>query len=338
MPRLQGRSAFVPPFVDLHSSETVVEDLAPPMHPRKAMRGKSVLASLRDSIITAAFGHELVLLSPTQVTSDSHHRLIIADPLEPAVHVLDGANSFRIQGGAAHRLRYPSGIAVDSHDNIYVADTTLGIVLVYNPDGQFLRDIGDFHGESMFQHPTGIAIDRASNRLYVLDSPLNEIVVLDLSGKTLKRIGGIHSRNTNVKLDLPTAIAVANGFIAVLDTHNSRMQVLDLNGNFQSEFAIRPVHLPPLATNVGIAFDSQGNIYASHPETSTVRIYKQSGELIGTIRGTSLPNAKLTAPSGVWVDAFGQVFVADPRRATIQVFQASGIEAISQPSAALKIK
>lgn len=28
-PRLHGRPAFVPPFVDLHSSESVIEDVAP---------------------------------------------------------------------------------------------------------------------------------------------------------------------------------------------------------------------------------------------------------------------------------------------------------------------
>src|SRR4051794_19043620 len=32
-PRVKGRSAYVPPFVNLHSSETVIEDLAPPARP-----------------------------------------------------------------------------------------------------------------------------------------------------------------------------------------------------------------------------------------------------------------------------------------------------------------
>jgi sugar lactone lactonase YvrE len=337
-PRVKGRSAYVPPFVNLHSSETVIEDLAPPARPIKTMKGKSVLANLRDSIITAAYGHEQVLLSPTFVTTDSHQRLIISDPQEAAVHVLDGNNSFRIEGGPAHRLRHPSGIAVDSRDNIYVADEKLCMVLVYNSDGQFLRNLGDFRGESMFQLPTGIAIDRTTDLLYVLDSPLNEIVVLDLTGRVVKRIGGIHRRNTTTKFDFPTAIAVANSTIAVLDTFNSRIQVLDLSGTLRSAFEVRPVHVPPLAAYVGIALDNEANIYISHPETSTVRIYGRSGELIGSLRGSPRSNARLTAPTGIWVDASGQIFVADSSRATIQVFQVSGTNYGAQPSAALNTK
>jgi DNA-binding beta-propeller fold protein YncE len=335
---VRGRSPFVPPFVDLHSSETVIEDLAPPARPKRTMKGKSVLANLRDSIITAVYGREQVLLSPMFVTTDSHQRLIIADPVEPAVHVLDGNRSFRIQGGAAHRLHRPSGIAVDSHDNIYVADEKLGIIIVYNSDGQFIRNLGDFRGESMFQGPTGIAIDRTTDQLYVLDSPLNEIVVLDLSGRAVKRIGGVHRRNTTTKFDSPTAIAVGNDSIAVLDTFNSRIQVLDFSGTLRGTFEVRPVHVPPLATHVGIALDHQGNIYTSHPENSTVRIYRPDGELIGSLRGTALPNTRLTAPTGLWVDASGQIFVADSSHATVQVFQVSGTNPGAQPSAALNTK
>ena len=334
---LRFRSAAVPRFVNRRTSETVVEDLAPPARPRRSMKGKSGFFRLRDSIINAIYGPEQVLLSPTLVATDSHQRLIIADPLEPAIHVLDGAHSFRIQGGTAHRLLRPSGIALDSNDNIYVADGKLAQVLVYNSDGQFLRTIGDFRGESMFQGPTAIAIDHSTNLLYVLDSPLNEIVVLDLTGRVVKRIGGIHSRNTDVKLDLPTAIAVADNSIVVLDTQYSRIVVLDLNGRLRGEFAIRPVHVPALVRNVGIALDSKGNIYTSYPEASTCRIYKQNGELIGGLRETRFPNAHLTAPAGIWVDSSDHVFVADPNRSSVQVFQSTGIEVAEQPSAPLEI-
>ena len=318
---LRLRSAAVPSFVSRPTSETVVEDLAPPSRSKRAIKGKSGFASLRDSIINAVYGSEQVLRSPTLVAIDSHQRLIVSDPVEPAVHILAANNSFRIQGGRNHRLLHPVGIAVDSQDNIYVSDAQIGAILVYDSDGRFLRQLGISHGESMFEAPTSIAVDRTTDLLYVLDSPLNEIVVLDRAGRAVKRIGGIHSRNTSVKFDLPSAIAVGNGAIVVLDTLNSRVLVLDLDGKFRNEFSVRALRVPPVQVPVGLALDNAGNIYTSHLEDFTVRIYKQNGELIETLRSPDLPSTRLTSPSGICVDFDNRIFVADPRSSSIQVFQ-----------------
>ena len=150
----------VPDFIDLHPRERVEENYEPPAHAVKPLKGKSPLALLRDDIVTLAYGRERILLAPHRVTVDSRGRILIVDPKIRAVHVLGGGNPFRIDGGPRRRLRLPNGIAVDAADNIYIADSERGLVLVYAPDGKFLRYIGKRGDESLFHYPTAIAIDQ----------------------------------------------------------------------------------------------------------------------------------------------------------------------------------
>lgn len=144
---------------------------------------------LRDRVVTFVYGRERILQAPHRVMVDSRGRILMVDPDIRAVHVLGGGNSFRIEGGPRRRLRMPNGSAVDAADNIYIADSERGLVLVYAPDGTFLRYIGKCGDESLFYSPTAIAIDRNSGILFLLDTPRHVLFVLDLAGNILKRIG-----------------------------------------------------------------------------------------------------------------------------------------------------
>lgn len=317
------RPAEVPPWIDLRSSERVIEDYEPPAHATKAAKGQSLLGTLRDRAAGFAYGRERVLLAPTHVTTDSRQRLIISDPEIPAVHVLDaaGKNSFRIVGGPQHRLREPNGVAVDAFDNIYVADEKRGMVLVYDPDGHFLRYIGNFRGESIFAAPSGIAMDRRAGHLYVLDSPVNELVMLDLEGNVLKRVG--NRRSAKVRFTSPTEIALGNDELVVLDGPGTRIQVFDLEGKLLRSFAIANVGGPPAAHEIGLSVDSRSNIYVSNLNGSTVSVYDRDGHLIDAGPGSRFESAQLNGPGGVWIDSADHVFVADTRNSRVQVFLAS---------------
>src|SRR5271157_1152386 len=231
-----SRPSEVPDFINLHSRERVEENYEPPAHAAKPAKGQSLLASLRDNIVTFVYGRERVLLAPHHVTVDSRGRILIVDPDARAVHVLGNGDSFRIAGGPQRRLRLPNGIAVDAADNIYIADSERGLVLVYAPDGKFLRYIGKRGDESLFHYPTAIAIDRNSGRLFLLDTPRHLLFVLDLEGNILKRIGrrnphaigGSSADVIPMDLDYPTEMAIGDNQLVVVDSGNSRIHVMDL--------------------------------------------------------------------------------------------------------------
>lgn len=314
------RPAEVPPWINLGSVERVIEDYEAPAHAAKAARGQSLLGALRDRAAALAYGHEAVLLAPTHITTDSRQRLIISDPDIPAVHVLDaaGKNSFRIVGGPQHRLRQPNGVAVDADGNIYVADGQRGMILVYNPDGSFLRYIGSFKGESMFAIPTGIAIDRTAGHLFVLDSPVNELIMLDLHGNVLKRVG--NGRSGSIGFLQPTEIALGEDELVVLDGPARRIQTFDLQCNFLKSFSVANAAGPPIVREIGLSIDRNSNLYVSNLNGSKVSIYDRDGRLIDVGIGNPFELAGLNSPGGTWIDSADRIYIADTRNSRVQVY------------------
>ena len=132
------------PATALHSYVRFKEDYEPPAHAVAIPEVHSLAGRALDSVVTAVYGHRVVLRTPQRVTTDSRQRLIVSDPGIPAVHVLDPKKktSFSILGGQGRRLQAPAGVAVDAEDNIYIADSSRGLVLVYDQYGTFVRYIG----------------------------------------------------------------------------------------------------------------------------------------------------------------------------------------------------
>jgi hypothetical protein len=311
----------VPTFIRLGSNEAVVQNLIPPTRASEPLKGHSLLAMLRDNLITFAYGHAKVLQTPGHLITDSRGRLIVSDPQLPAVHVLDSDRkaSFRILGGPSRRLQSPGALAVDSRDNIYVADVKVGLISVYDPSGKFIRYIGDQKGESMFDSPTAIAIDPKTDRLYVLDTTADELVVLDRGGSVVKRAG---NERTGSKLSLrhPTEVAVWKNEVVVLDNYGSRIQIMDLECNPIRNFAVREEHGPPILSEVGMALDGQARIYLGNLLSSGVRVYSDEGEFLGFIGG-SPGGRRFNLPIGLWIDSSERLFVSDSNNSRVQVFQ-----------------
>jgi DNA-binding beta-propeller fold protein YncE len=326
-----SRPREVPDFINLHPGERVEENYEPPARAAKPVKGQSLLASLRDDIVTFVYGRARILLAPHHVAVDSRGRILIVDPDARAVHVLGGGDSFRIAGGPHRRLRLPNGIAVDAADNIYIADSERGLVLVYGPDGKFLRYIGKRGDETLFHYPTAIAIDRNSGRLFLLDSPRHLLFVLDLEGNILKRIGrrsphaiGRFNGDTiPMDLDYPTEMAIGNNELVVVDSGNSRIRIMDLECKPSAQFRIPATPGPPIIDEVGLSVDLTGNIYVSTIRDSHIRIYGRDGSLLGSFGRTGTAIGEFDSPAGLWIDVTNRLYVADTNNGRVQVFQLS---------------
>ena len=326
-----SRPSDVPEFINLHPKERVEENYEPPAHAVKPVKGKSMLASLRDNIVTFVYGRERIFLAPHHVAVDSRGRVLIVDPDIRAVHVLGNGDSFRIAGGPQRRLLLPCGVAVDAVDNIYIADSERGLVLVYAPDGKFLRYIGKYGDESLFHSPTAIAIDRDSGRLFLLDSPRHLLFVLDLEGNILKRvgrprphaIGKVSGETIPMDLDYPTEIAVGNNELVVLDAANSQIHVMDLECNPSALFTISSIPGQSVVDGVGLGVDLTGNIYVSSTRDSQIGIYRRDGHLLGSFGRPGMEIGEFNSPAGLWIDGTNRLYVGDTKNGRVQVFQLS---------------
>jgi len=319
-----ARQTEAPPWMIL-PARRVVEDFDAPARAVKIAQPKSNLVSTRDTIVTFVYGPARVMGAPHQVTTDSMQRVIISDPDLPAVHVFDpkGKTSFSILGNQGRKLRRPAGVAVDAEDNIYIADSERGMVLVYDQHGQFVRYIGNFHGENMYEHPAGIAIYRNAGRLYLADTPRNLVFILDLKGNVLKRVGKDRHGNGSGEFLSPTQIAASDHGIAVLDADGSRIQVLDFDGNRIACYRVVVGLRTGGGGENGLTLDKDGNIYISYAASSIISVYKPDGVLMGTFGQSGSRIGEFRAPGGLWVDESKRIYISDTENARVQVYQVS---------------
>jgi hypothetical protein len=121
--------------------------------------------------------------APAAFAADSMGRVFFADPGSGFVHKFK-SNGTPLLSFEDYRVRHASGIAVDSGGAIYVADADRGNLLIFFPDGTFLRSIR-IAPQRHLSTPLGIGIDDLGH-LYVPDPAGSRILKFDARGRQVK--------------------------------------------------------------------------------------------------------------------------------------------------------
>jgi DNA-binding beta-propeller fold protein YncE len=117
-----------------------------------------------------------------------------------------------------------TSVAVDSTNNrVYVADAMNGRIQVFDSDGKFLAKwlVPEWGQPVGFED---LAIDSQRGRLYASSAHMNSILVFDLEGN---RIGTLTPVPPD-KLEGPSALALANDKLLVLNTASARVSAIGL--------------------------------------------------------------------------------------------------------------
>ncbi len=100
-------------------------------------------------IIGTDLGNDEFLFKPTSITMDRHHHLYIYDNLQARIFKLDKnlnlLKAFGRKGGGPGEIsgtgsRHMVAIKMGRDDNLYVNDIRQGKVIVFNQQGEYLRD------------------------------------------------------------------------------------------------------------------------------------------------------------------------------------------------------
>ena len=133
--------------------------------------------------------------------------------------------SWGSEGNGDGQFRGVSSIGVDPINNaVYVADPINSRIQVFDSDGKFLTK-WSIPGWGQTLGYEDLAIDSQTGRLYASSAHVNSILVFDLQGN---RVGTLTPAPPD-KLEGPSALALSNDKLLVLNTASARVSVIDLH-------------------------------------------------------------------------------------------------------------
>jgi sugar lactone lactonase YvrE len=257
--------------------------------------------------------------------------------------------------GSGARFFSPTGAAVDTAGNIYIADVGDHTIRKVSPAGVVttLAGVSGVAGSSdgtgsgaQFLYPIAVAVDGGGN-VYVADAG-NQNIRKVTPGGTVSTVAGMvgvtgnaDGQGTNAQFNVPQGIAVDGaGNIYVSDTDNSTIREISPAG------AVTTLAGAPGQTGssdgsgssarfnypAGIAADAAGNVYVADFENSTIRKIAPGGG-VSTLAGSAQQvgandgqggGARFNHPEGVAVDGSGSVYVIDTSNQTVRKVTAGG--------------
>ena len=249
----------------------------------------------------------------------------------------NGTAGYSGDGGqaTAAELNGPSGVAIDSSGNLYIADAGNNVIrFVSTSSGAITTVVGTgtagYAGDggqassAQVNQPNDVKIDSAGN-LYIADSGNSVIRKVNSSG-TISTVAGDGNWNfsgdggqaTSAEMEYPDAIALdsANN-IYISDYFVSEIRKVTVSTGIISAVAGGdsngysgdggPATSAQLSYPGGVAVDSQGNVYIADGGNNAIRVVSGTTGIITTLVGSwtnagdAGPNvvATLNSPAGI---------------------------------------
>ena len=225
-------------------------------------------------------------------------------------------------GKVLFQLAQPYGIATDSKGYVYVADTKVGAIFIFNTetrDVQMIKNKVDAH----FVRILGLAMDD-DDRLFVADPGLRHVLVFDKNHKAVDVI-------TDGMVE-PSMLAVdsQNRLLYVSDIEQDQILVYDADtfklkrkmgtGGKKHELTTPGDFAKP----TGVAVDKEGNLYVADTLNDRIEVFDADGQFIRTWGKNGDGPGYFARPKGVAIDGDGHVWVADGMQDRVQVFTPEG--------------
>jgi hypothetical protein len=269
----------------------------------------------------------IVQYASSSVTSSPKAILTVETPL--IISTLAGTAKTTGSPSTSY-FNYPSGVALDTSGDLYIADFSNNCIRKVTPSGTITTAFGSTSGSSgstngsgtssLFYEPNAIASD-GNNNFYVADTGNNSIrkIVLSTGQVTTLASSGFSS---------PEGVAAdGSGNVYVADTNNHVIKKITSSGTVSilaglsgtAGYVNGTGTSAEFNTPTSVATDSSGNVYVADSGNSVIRkctsagvvtTYAGQAGVAGYADGPS-SSALFNSPFGVATDNSGNVYVAD---------------------------
>lgn len=245
-------------------------------------------------------------------------------------------------------------MAVDSQNNIYVADTENGAIrkissagqvstISVSPTGTSRKKRGN---EVTFKSPVGLML--IGSILYVSDQGDNTIKSIDITTNAMKLIAGSGASAGNdgpyktASFFKPNGLSFRNTSILVVDQGNCRVRELKNVGivstyagtgnSTKNTFVDGSPQTCSFNNPVGIAVDSKKNVFIADTLNNRIRVVNATTGQVSTFAGSSVSGlmdgqgaaAKFKSPSNLVIESSDTLYVADSGNKAIRIISSDG--------------
>ena len=255
-------------------------------------------------------------------------------------------NQFVSFGEGDGEAIWPSSIALDSNQNVYLADEWLNRVSIFDKYGMYLDKWGlAGTGDGEINRPACIRFDKEDN-LYITDGYNNRVQVFTKDGKFLAKWGG--PGNGEGQFNIPWGLCFdSRGDVYVADWRNDRIQKFTADGQYLAEFGTSGNRPGEFNRPSAVAVDKHGDIYVADWWNDRVQVLTPDGRYITSFTGDAVlskwgeenleinqemklsrllvrdlePEKCLWSPNALTIDDEGRILILDSDHHRIQVYR-----------------
>lgn len=235
--------------------------------------------------------------------------------------VSDDFVSKYITGGDESPLRLinPQMAAGDGKGRVYVTDSKLAAVLVFDFNARKVELLGGEGAIGLFSQPSGIAID-SDGTVYVADSYKRKIMLFGSDGRSSGAL------DLSEKLKSIGLIAIDKQLkrIVVPDPQESKVYVVDFKGNIIISLPDSESPLGGFKRPNAAAVAPNGEIVVADSYNARVVLFSIGGKYLSEfgVRGENLGQFDLI--QGIAVDSGGHIYISDARTNRFTIMNRKG--------------
>ena len=196
----------------------------------------------------------------------------------------DYFGDFGEYGSADGAFVWPTALAFDRDDRLYLADEYNHRVTVFDKSGKFLSKWGVHgSGDGQLNGPSGIAFD-SNDDLYVVDHLNHRVQKFTKDGRYLLQWG--EEGQGDGQLRLPWGVTVdSQDNVYVADWGNDRIQKFSPDGKFVARFGESGTGDGQFDSPASVAVDAEGYIYVADWGNERVQLLGPDGGFVLKNRG-----------------------------------------------------